>query len=103
MSSMHGIAPEHLTRYCRQRQEGVLDQCTRKLSGWTEAWQQPNVVAQFKAVVCVPGHGRRIDDIIGVNVEGKVEPTEKNVHRDYAVQVVRQGLAAVAIEQMAFG
>ena len=57
----------------------------------------------FPTVVCVPGHGRGLDDIIGVNAEGKTEPSEKNVHRDYAVQVVQQGLAAVAIEPMAFG
>jgi dienelactone hydrolase len=57
----------------------------------------------FPTVVCVPGHGRGLDDIIGVNRDGKTEPTPTNVHRDYAVQVVRQGLAAVAIEPMAFG
>lgn len=54
-------------------------------------------------VVCVPGHGRGLDDVIGVNTDGELGVMEKNVHRDYAVQVVRQGLAAVAIEQMAFG
>ena len=57
----------------------------------------------FPTVVCVPGHGRGLDDIVGVNADGKTAPTEKNVHRDYAVQVVKQGLAAVAIEPMAFG
>ncbi|HEY3744059.1 MAG TPA: alpha/beta hydrolase family protein [Bryobacteraceae bacterium] len=57
----------------------------------------------FPTVVCAPGHGRGVDDIIGVNREGKPESNPKNIYRDYALQVVRQGLAAVAIEMMAFG
>jgi hypothetical protein len=60
--------------------------------------QQP-----YPVVVCVPGHGRGLDDISGINTDGELKTTDRNVHRDYALQVVSQGLAAVAIEQMAFG
>jgi dienelactone hydrolase len=60
--------------------------------------QQP-----YPVVVCVPGHGRGLDDITGINLDGQLKTTERNVHRDYALQVVSQGLAAVAIEPMAFG
>lgn len=54
-------------------------------------------------VICVPGHGRGLDDVIGVDENGKTISSEKNIYHDFALQVVRQGQAAVAIENMAFG
>lgn len=54
-------------------------------------------------VICVPGHGRGVDDIIGVDESGKTRSDDKNIYHDFALQVVRQGQAAVAIENMAFG
>ena len=54
-------------------------------------------------VICVPGHGRGVDDVIGVDENGKTILNEKNIYHDFALQVVRQGQAAVAIENMAFG
>ena len=57
----------------------------------------------FPTVVNVPGHGRGVDDIIGIDDNGKTQSSEKNIYHDYALQCVRQGMAAVAIENMAFG
>jgi dienelactone hydrolase len=59
--------------------------------------------APHAAVVCLPGHGRGVDDIVGIDENGR-DRTEKAAYEfDYAVQVVEHGMAAVAIEPMGFG
>jgi dienelactone hydrolase len=63
----------------------------------------PKASGPFAPVICVPGHGRGVDDIIGVDEKGKTQASEKNIYHDFALQVVRQGQAAIAIENMAFG
>ncbi len=53
--------------------------------------------------ICVPGHGRGVDDIVGIAPDGK-DRTEKIYYEyDFAIQAVEQGLAAVAIEPLGFG
>jgi dienelactone hydrolase len=54
-------------------------------------------------VICLPGHGRGVDDISGIDASGH-ERTEKTGYEfDYAVQVTEQGMAALAIEMLGFG
>jgi len=55
------------------------------------------------AVVCIPGHGRGVDDIVGIDDEGRDRTNRVGYEYDFAVQVVDAGLAAVAIEPMGFG
>lgn len=55
------------------------------------------------AVVCVPGHGRGVDDIVGIDDKGQDRTNKDGYQHDFAIQVAEAGLAAVAIEQMAFG
>jgi len=62
-----------------------------------------NVNAPQPAVVCLPGHGRGVDDIVGIDEHGRDRTTRVDYEYDYAVQVAEHGLAAVAIEPMAFG
>src|SRR5262249_19177715 len=57
----------------------------------------------FPAVVCVPGHGRGVDDIIGVDAEGRDRTNKDGYQHDFAIQTVENGMAAVAIEPIAFG
>lgn len=59
--------------------------------------------APHPAVVCVPGHGRGVDDIVGIDKNGKDRTGKPGYQHDFAIQVVEHGLAAVAIEPMAFG
>lgn len=55
-------------------------------------------------VVCVPGHGRGVEDIVGTAGAGPdPEPRAPGYQRDFALQAVEQGLAAVAIEPLGFG
>jgi len=59
--------------------------------------------APHAAVVCVPGHGRGVDDIVGIDEHGQDRTVKVGYQYDFAVQVVEHGMAAVAIEPMAFG
>jgi dienelactone hydrolase len=54
-------------------------------------------------VVCVPGHGRGVDDIVGIDEHGRDRTDRAGYQHDFAIQVVEAGMAAVAIEPMAFG
>jgi dienelactone hydrolase len=55
------------------------------------------------AVICLPGHGRGVDDIVGIDEKGQDRTVKEGYQYDFAIQVVERGMAAVAIEPMAFG
>ena len=55
------------------------------------------------AVICIPGHGRGVDDIVGVDEKGRDRTDKAGYQHDFAIQVAEAGIAAVAIEPMAFG
>lgn len=57
----------------------------------------------LSAVVCIPGHGRGVDDIVGIDEHGNDRSGKPGYQHDFAIQVVERGMAAVAIEPMAFG
>lgn len=55
------------------------------------------------AVVCVPGHGAGVNDIVGLDEMGKLRTKRQGYEYDFALQAAEHGMAAVAIEPMAFG
>ena len=55
------------------------------------------------AVICVPGHGRGADDIVGIDEHGRDRSDKAGYQHDFAIQVAEHGAAAIAIEPMAFG
>ena len=55
------------------------------------------------AVVCLPGHGRGADDIVGIDEHGNDRTDGPGYQRDFAITVAQHGMAAVAIEPLAFG
>jgi dienelactone hydrolase len=57
----------------------------------------------FATVICIPGHGRGVDDIVGIDEHGNNRGGKPGYQHDFAIQVAEHGLAAVAIEPMAFG
>ena len=59
--------------------------------------------APYPAVVCIPGHGRGVDDIVGIDERGRDRTVKVGYAYDYAIQVVEHGMAAIAIEAMGFG
>jgi hypothetical protein len=56
-----------------------------------------------RAMICLPGHGRGVDDVVGIDEKGQDRADKPGYQHDFALQVVENGMAAVAIEQLAFG
>ncbi len=54
-------------------------------------------------MICVPGHGRGVDDIVGIDDKGRDRTDKDGYQHDFAIQAVEHGMAAVAIEPMGFG
>lgn len=54
-------------------------------------------------IVCLPGHGRGVDDIVGINPDGSLRESYGGYQMDFALQCVEHGYAALAIEQLGFG
>jgi dienelactone hydrolase len=54
-------------------------------------------------VIAIPGHGRGVDDIVGIDEYGHDRSDKPGYQHDFAIQAVEHGLATVAIEPMAFG
>jgi dienelactone hydrolase len=59
--------------------------------------------ALHPVVVCIPGHGRGVDDIVGIDAQGRNRTDKDGYQHDFALQVAEHGMAAVAIEPLAFG
>lgn len=59
--------------------------------------------APHATVVAIPGHGRGVDDIVGIDEYGHDRTGKPGYQHDFALQAVEHGLAVVAIEPMAFG
>jgi dienelactone hydrolase len=59
--------------------------------------------APYASVICVPGHGRGADDLVGIDEHGADRTDKSGYQHDFAIQVVEHGMAAIAIEPMAFG
>jgi dienelactone hydrolase len=54
-------------------------------------------------MICIPGHGRGVDDIVGIDDRGADRTDKAGYQHDFAIQVAEAGMAAVAIEPMGFG
>ena len=57
------------------------------------------------AVLCLPGHGRGVDSIVGIAPDGSQRPLDRpdEYAQDYALQCVARGLPAFALELPSFG
>jgi dienelactone hydrolase len=62
-----------------------------------------NAKRPVPAMICLPGHGRGVDDIVGIDEAGRPRTDKAGYQHDFAIQIVEAGLAAVAIEPLAFG
>jgi dienelactone hydrolase len=63
----------------------------------------PNSRGPLPVVICLPGHGRGVDDIVGIDEHGLDRTEPRGYEYDFALQVAGHGMAAVAIEPMGFG
>jgi dienelactone hydrolase len=62
-----------------------------------------NASKPYAAMICVPGHGRGVDDIVGIDEQGRDRTGKPGYQHDFAIQMVERGVAAIAIEPLAFG
>ena len=62
-----------------------------------------NATGPLATMICVPGHGRGVDDIVGIDDKGRDRTDKAGYQHDFAIQVVEGGMAAVAIEPIGFG
>jgi dienelactone hydrolase len=54
-------------------------------------------------IVCMPGHGRGVDEIVGVAEDGSQRAQPAGYQNDFALKAVANGYAAFAIEPFGFG
>ncbi len=54
-------------------------------------------------VIAIPGHGRGVNDIVGIDEQGHDRTDKPGYEHDFAIQAVEHGLAVFAIEPMGFG
>ena len=59
--------------------------------------------APAPAVLCLHGHGRGVDDIVGIREDGTMRSRRGGYQKDFALQCVRRGYVVLAIEQIGFG
>lgn len=67
-------------------------------SGWdARGWLliPEGVTTPSPAVVCLPGHGAGVDEIVGL--------TDETYQANFALQSVREGWVTLAVEQVSFG
>ena len=62
-----------------------------------------NLRAPAPAVLCLHGHGRGVDDIVGIREDGTMRSRLAGYQKDFALQCVRRGYVVLAIEQLGFG
>jgi dienelactone hydrolase len=55
------------------------------------------------AILCLPGHGRGVDDVVGIRRDGGMRTRLGGYQKDFALQCVARGYAVLAIEQLGFG
>jgi dienelactone hydrolase len=99
------LAPESLDsrEFPSYRRERVLftSRAGVKVAAWVLT--PKNSPGPHPVMICVPGHGRGADDIVAIDEKGRDRTPGQGYQRDFAIQMVEHGVAAVAIEPMGFG
>jgi cephalosporin-C deacetylase-like acetyl esterase len=85
------------------RREKIIFQSRNNLSVFGYLLLPENTSGPVPAIVCLPGHGRGSDDIVGIAENGQQRENKGGYARDFALQVVERGYVAFAMEQLAFG
>ncbi len=85
------------------RREKVVFDSKKGVSVLAYVLTPPGARGPLPVMICVPGHGRGVDDIVGIDDKGRDRTDKEGYQHDFALQVVEAGLAAVAIEPLAFG
>lgn len=90
-------------RFNGYSREKIVFQSRENLSVFGYLLIPESISSPIPAIVCLPGHGRGCDDIVGIAENGQQRETRSGYARNFALQVVEHGYAAFAIEQLGFG
>ncbi|HID06697.1 MAG TPA: acetylxylan esterase [Armatimonadetes bacterium] len=90
-------------RVVTYKRETVVFQSRKNLSVYGYFLIPDKFKAPGPCVICLPGHGRGVDDIVGINEDGSLRETFGGYQADFALQCVANGFAVLAIEQLGFG
>ena len=85
------------------RREKVVFESRRGVSVLTYVLIPNAARTPAPVVICVPGHGRGVDDIVGIDDQGRDRTDKAGYQHDFAIQVAEAGMAAIAIEPLGFG
>jgi len=83
--------------------ETVLFQSRENLTVYAYLLLPEGLETPGPVVICMPGHGRGCDDIVGINEDGTLRKEWGEYQNDFALQCVANGFAALAVEQVCFG
>lgn len=61
------------------------------------------VKGPLPVMLCIPGHGRGVDDVVGIDEKGNERTDKAGYMKDFAITFAENGVAALAIEPCAFG
>lgn len=90
-------------RIVRYERETVIFQSREELSVYAYFLMPEGASMPLPCVICLPGHGRGVDDIVGINADGTIRQTYAGYQMDFALQCVEHGYAVLAVEQLGFG
>ena len=77
--------------------ETLVFQTRRNLTAYGYLLLPKERVGPLPAMVCVPGHGRGVDDIVGIEADGTQRNEKTGYAKDFAIQAVEHGYATLAI------
>lgn len=58
---------------------------------------------RLPGMLCLPGHGRGVDEIVGIDAEGRDRDDPDGYQHDFAVQCAKRGYVTLALEMLGFG
>lgn len=83
--------------------ETVVFQSREQLTVFAYFLLPKGAKGRLPTMICLPGHGRGVDDIVGMNEDGTLRTAYGGYQNDFALQAVHQGFAVLAVEQFGFG
>jgi dienelactone hydrolase len=83
--------------------EKIVFQTRRNLTAIGYLLLPKERAGRIPAIVCITGHGRGCDDIVGIEPDGTQRTEKTGYAKDFAIQAVEKGYAAFALEPLAFG
>jgi hypothetical protein len=90
-------------QYPTYRRESILLHSRPGVAVFAYLLTPTNRKPPYPTVIAIPGHGRGLDDIVGIDEQGADRTGKPGYQHDFALQAVEHGLAVLAIEPMGFG